>query len=322
MKEEIRSFSLIEVIVTIFIFTLIIGAVSALIVVVYRTHNYTWEQSVAIEGARKGIETMVKEIREAKDGEDGSYPIGKAGDKELIFYSDIDKDDQIEKVRYFLGVVNSGSQNQECQTSIKGGSCNVTFSNFLNGTLKSAQIKVSVEGDLGSGNEYVEIFADGQKLGDLCRSNCTDCPGVWQGTATFDVFSLMGDNSIQFLADSSSYVDPSCPHAIKARFELSWTEEITNLNHEFRKGVTNPTGDPPIYPSDQEIITILNPYVRNSPPIFEYFDKNGNKIKEYPAKLKDAKLMKVYLVINVNPDRPPQDFGLESFIQLRNLKEE
>ncbi len=32
--------------------------------------------------------------------------------------------------------------------------------------------------------------------------------------------------------------------------------------------------------------------------------------------------MKVYLVVNVDPNRPPQDFELESFVQLRNLKVE
>ena len=50
--------------------------------------------------------------------------------------------------------------------------------------------------------------------------------------------------------------------------------------------------------------------------------KNGNKITDYPARLKDTKMMKVYLVVNIDPNRPPNEFELESSVQLRNLKNE
>lgn len=320
-----RSFTLVETIVVIAVFTLIMGALSGSVVMLYRTYGYTWQQSLAIDEARRGIEIMVKEIRGARSGDDGSYPIEKAGDKEFIFYSDIDGDGKTERVRYFLGTVNSGSQTQKCQTSVRGGTCSVSFSDFLKGTLISAQVKVSVDGDFGASNEYAEIFADGAKLGDVCRSGCSDCPDTWQGITIFDATSQAADNSISFLADATSWVDPQCPHSMKARFEFSWTENLAGLAHEFRKGVIKPVVGPGgkiNYPSDQEVITILSSYVRNAPPIFEYFDLNGNKIVEYPARLIDTKLMKVYLVVNVDPNRPPQDFELESYVQLRNLKSE
>jgi type II secretory pathway pseudopilin PulG len=319
-----KSFTLIETIVTIFIFTLAMGAVSGLIVMAYRTQSYSWQQSIAIDEARRGIETMVKEIRMAKEGEDGSYPIELAGDKECIFYSDIDKDGRVERVRYFLAQTNSGTLTQECQTSQKGGSCSVLFSNFLTpgGVLKSANVSVLVDGDFGSATEYAEIFADGTKIGEICKSGCKDCLGSWQGTQTFDVKNFASDNSISFLADATNYVDPSCPFSMKAKFIFSFAEDISALSHEFKKGIIEPTGSPPAYPLDQEKITTLTSYVRNTPPIFEYFDQNGNKILDYPARLKETKVMKVYLVVNVDPNRPPQDFELESYVQLRNLKEE
>lgn len=317
-----KSFTLIETLVVVAIFTISLGAVFGSILMLYRTHGYSWEQSQAIEEARRGVEIMVKEIRKARSGEDGSYPMVLAGDKEFIFFSDIDNNGKTEKVRYFLGNLNSGNQTQECTTFVNGGSCSVTFSNFFQGTLKSAQVKVSVEGDLGASNEYVEIFADSQKLGDLCKTGCSDCAGAWQGTATFDVTSLASDNSIQFLADASSRVDPNCPHSIKARFEFSFLAELSGAEHELRKGVIEPTDPPVQYPLNQEKISIISAYVRNTPPIFEYFDKSGNKIVDYPARLVDTKLMKVFLVVNVNPNKPPQDFQLESFVQIRNLKEE
>jgi len=319
-----QGFTLIETLVVIFIFTLIMGATAGLIVMAYQVHGYAWQQSIAIDEARRGVETMVKEIRGVKEGEDGSYPIEKAGDKEFIFYSDIDKDGRAERVRYFLGSVRSGKQVQECQTLVEGGTCSVTFSNFLLGAIKTAQIKVSVEGDFGWGpnREYAEIYADGNYLGRICDTGCTDCPRTWEGTQTFNVKNWASDNSIIFLADASRRVGPQCPHAMKVRFEFSWTEELPGLDHEFRKGVIKPVGSPPTYPTDQEKISIISSYVRNMPPIFQYFDRNGKPLISYPARLKDTKLMRVYLVVNVDPNRPPHDFELESSVQLRNLKDE
>ncbi|MFH1462364.1 MAG: hypothetical protein ABIG08_01525 [bacterium] len=317
-----KSFTLIETLIAIAVFVIVLGAVSGFIIMAYRTHSFTWQQSIAIDEARKGVDTMVKEIRGARAGEDGSFPIEKAEDKEFIFYSDIDKDGEIERVRYFLGTANSGSQTQECQTSSRGGSCSVVFSNFLQGTLTLAEVKVSVNGDFGLSQEYAEIYADSNYLDRICRTGCSDCPGTWQGTQTFDVANYSSDNNVSFLADATSQVDPLCPYAIKAQFELSWSEELSGQAHEFKKGVINPVGDPLAYPSDQEEISVLSSYVRNTPPIFKYFDENSSEITSLPARLVDTKLMEVYLVVNVNPSRSPQDFGLRSAVQLRNLKEE
>jgi len=188
-----KAFTLIETLVTIVIFTLVIGLVFTIIVILYQTQSYAWQQSQAIGEARMGVETMVKEIRAAKQGDNGSYIIEKAENYQFIFYSDIDKDGATERVRYFV---------------------------------------------------------DGS---------------------------------------------------------------------DFKKGAIKPTGWPIQYPSADEQISILSQYVRNLPPIFRYYDGDGNELTP-PARLKDTKLMKVYLVVNVDPNRPPQDFLLESAVQLRNLK--
>jgi len=317
-----KGFTLIETLVVIAIFTLIMGAITGAVVILYRTHGYTWQQSIAIDEARRGVETMVREIREAKVGDDGSYPIKKAEDKEFIFYSDIDGDGETERVRYFLGTVVSGSQIQECVTFANGGSCSVTFSNFLSGTLETAQVKVSVEGDFGRRNEFADIYADRVKLGSVCREGCNDCAGIWQGTQTFDVSSQAQDNFIQFIADASPRVNNICPHAMKAKFEFSWQESLATGQNELKKGVINPAGFPVQYPSEQEQVTILSSYIRNVPPIFRYFDAKGKEITDLPARLKDTKVIEVYLVIDVDPNRPPQDFELRSSVQLRNLKTE
>ena len=189
----IKGFTIIETIVAIFVFILALGAVVVFVILEYKTQDYSMRQSIAIDEARKGIEIMTKEIREAKTGQDGSYVIGKAEDYEFCFYSDIDKDLAIEKVRYFVD-----------QT-------------------------------------------------------------------------------------------------------------------DFKKAVIEPEGIPAVYSEEDEEIFVLSQYVRNSSPIFRYYDSNGNEL-DSPARKKDAKLMKLYLVINVNPFRTPDDFELETEIQIRNLK--
>ena len=313
-----KGFTLIETIVVIFVFSILMEGITMAILSLYRTHTYEWQQSLAVEEAKRGVETMVREIREARQGEDGSYPIELAGDKEFIFYSDIDGDGKTERVRYFLGEIDTKTYIQECQSSQRGGSCSVSFSNFLNGNLKKAEIKISVQGDLGASNEYIDIYLDGKNLTTICKSGCTDCPGSWQGTQVFDVTSNASDNLLNFSAQASSAVDPSCPFSFKVKFELTITQEIQG--QELKKGVIKATGFPPTYPQENEEIFVLSSYVRNSPPIFEYYDGNGNKIEEYPARLKDTKVMKIFLVVNVDPQRPPTEYQLESFVFLRNLK--
>lgn len=317
-----RGFTLIEAIVTIAIFIFALGAVIGFIVMGYRGQAYALQQSVAINEARRGIETMVKELREAKMGDDGSYILAKAEDYEIIFYSDIDKDGATERVRYFI--YQSSSLTGDCVTYSSGGSCDVNFPNFSDGTIDSARVEVCVEGDLDSGNEYVDILADGNDLGTVCQAGCGQCSSAWDGCTTFDVTTQAADGSILFMADASSRVGAFCDwqetdHSLKAKFNFSWTESTGGQSVTLRKGVINPTDYPIEYPADQEDISILSQYVRNQLPIFRYFDGDGQELTA-PARLEETKLMRVYLVINVDPNRLPQDFELESNVQIRNLK--
>jgi len=189
-----KSFTLIETLVVIFIFSLALGAIFGLVGALYATHNYTYQQSTAIDEARRGVETMVKEIREARPGDDGSYILKTAEDFQIVFYSDINNDNKTEMTRYFI--------------------------------------------------------------------------------------------------------------------------ESNNL----KKGVIAPTGWPIEYNPANENVSILSNYIRNSPPIFRYFDGQGVELPA-PSRLKDTKMMQVYLVVNVDPSKPPNDYILQSMVQIRNLKE-
>lgn len=100
-------------------------------------------------------------------------------------------------------------------------------------------------------------------------------------------------------------------------------------NTNIRMGVTNPTATlPKTYPAgDQEDYLIVSDIVNNiSTPIFYYFNKDypadtTNNPLTTPAHLIDVKMAKVYLEINIDPGRGPENVKIQSFVALRNLNE-
>jgi prepilin-type N-terminal cleavage/methylation domain-containing protein len=329
--HKCEGFTIIESMVVIFVFAIILGAVLTSITMIYRTQSYSLEQSLAIDEARRGIDIMAKEIRKATYGDNGAHPIEKGAGKEFVFYSDVDNDGAAERVRYYLAMVQSGLEVKECVAMSSGASCSVSFPNFFTGNLKTAKVKVSTEGNYNhSTTRYSEFFVDGIEFGNpgICYNDCTQCAGAWEGTQTFDVTaSAAADYSLQFTMDSRTQVTSGvCAwqepgHAMKARFELSWTSEIPEMGYELRKGVIEPVGDPVTYPLDQEQSVVITSYVRNAPPIFSYYDSSGNQITTDPSILGETKMMRLFMVVNINPARAPEDYDLEQYIQLRNLKD-
>ncbi len=97
-----KGFSFIEMIVAISIFTIVIIALASSAIYFYRSNAYSVEQSFAVNSARKGIEFMVRDIREAIYSDEGAYPIVSASSNSFNFYSDVDKDNSVERVRYYF----------------------------------------------------------------------------------------------------------------------------------------------------------------------------------------------------------------------------
>lgn len=97
-----NGFTLIETLAVIAITALVFAAASWAITSFYRANSYIIQQSFAVNSARKGVEKMVREIREASYSDTGAYPVVSASSTEFVFYSDIDRDSNVEKVRYSL----------------------------------------------------------------------------------------------------------------------------------------------------------------------------------------------------------------------------
>jgi prepilin-type N-terminal cleavage/methylation domain-containing protein len=102
MRYSLRGLSFIEMLVTISIFGLIMVAIVNSVLTFYRANTSSIEQEFQVDNARKGVDVMVKDLREASYGDDGSYPVQTMASTTIIFYSDVDTDTSIERVKYQL----------------------------------------------------------------------------------------------------------------------------------------------------------------------------------------------------------------------------
>jgi prepilin-type N-terminal cleavage/methylation domain-containing protein len=106
------------------------------------------------------------------------------------------------------------------------------------------------------------------------------------------------------------------------------TERVryTLVDTEFTRGIIEPTGFPVTYPSDQEKTNVVAENVRNvTDPIFYYYngdwpEDTTNNPLDTPTRLSDTKLMRLYLKVNQTDDTT-KDYILESYVQIRSLKE-
>ena len=95
---------------------------------------------------------------------------------------------------------------------------------------------------------------------------------------------------------------------------------------QLKKGVIEPSGYPIAY-SGEEQESIISSYIINdiSSPIFTYYnedypiDEITNPLS-YPADVTSTTLVKINLEVNVTPDRIPDTITVESFVQIRNVK--
>ena len=68
----------------------------------YSYNSYTIAQSYEVSQARRGIESLVRDIREMTYADDGTFPLAVMETDNIGFYSDIDRDDSVEYVEYGL----------------------------------------------------------------------------------------------------------------------------------------------------------------------------------------------------------------------------
>lgn len=100
-------------------------------------------------------------------------------------------------------------------------------------------------------------------------------------------------------------------------------------NSQVKMGITKPSsGSQKVYQvADQETKILADRIVNsNSEPIFYYYNKNYpadtiNNPVAMPVDVSTIRLIKIFLKINIDPNRAPDNIEMQSFVELRNLND-
>ncbi len=93
-----RGFTLIETIVVVSITTVVMLALTNIIVTFYRENDYVLQEAQAVGSARQGLNASMQYLREASYGADGTYPLSSAATSTITFYADVNNDGTVEKI--------------------------------------------------------------------------------------------------------------------------------------------------------------------------------------------------------------------------------
>lgn len=101
-SQKSDGFTLIEALIVMVILGLLGAGLLSLQYILAQNQTLVFTSYLAIDEANSVVSTFVKEIRGARTGDNGSYPIESALDNQIVFYSDYDYDGNTEKIRYTL----------------------------------------------------------------------------------------------------------------------------------------------------------------------------------------------------------------------------
>lgn len=97
-----RGLTLIETIVWVAVLVLVFEALGTTLTYFYRTNRYAIEQADAVTSGQRGLEQMMKVIREGAYSSQGAFPVASIAANDFVFYADVDSDPLIERVHYYL----------------------------------------------------------------------------------------------------------------------------------------------------------------------------------------------------------------------------
>ena len=140
------------------------------------------------------------------------------------------------------------------------------------------------------------------------------------------VDSLVQDIREAMFADTGAY-----PVASMATTSLTIFADVKNdkrvekvryflAESDLIRAVTSSTGTPPTYSGNKSTSTVTSG-VRNlqlDTPIFTYFDTDGNQIAS-SGNRKDLSFAEIELIVNIDPDRQPDNAVIKSSATLRNV---
>lgn len=99
-KPNQRGMSLIELLLSITVFSMVILFFSSMYIYNLRSYNRAVARTTAGEQSRNIVRQVSQSIREMQSSGTGAYPLATAQTGTIIFFANIDADSAIERVRY------------------------------------------------------------------------------------------------------------------------------------------------------------------------------------------------------------------------------
>lgn len=98
--------TIIEMLVWIAVLIVVFEGIAATLLHFYDTNTYAIEQANAVTSAQRGLEAVVRTIREGAYSSEGAFPIVSIAENDFVFYADVDSDSLIERVHYYIDGTN------------------------------------------------------------------------------------------------------------------------------------------------------------------------------------------------------------------------
>ena len=98
----LRGFTLVEMVVVVGLTSLVGLGLLSMITYFYRSNAFLLEATSAVDSASRGVNQSLEHLREASYGEDGGYPLVATATSSVTFYSDLDVDSSIERIRLYV----------------------------------------------------------------------------------------------------------------------------------------------------------------------------------------------------------------------------
>lgn len=103
LKNKSEGFTLVEVIISVFLGVILMFVISELLISVFSNPPAQITSMDNIEQSKRAVSTFAEELRNAAIGNDGSYSITEAQDNEIIFYSNFRTTGAaVNRIRYYL----------------------------------------------------------------------------------------------------------------------------------------------------------------------------------------------------------------------------
>lgn len=156
----LRGMTLIEALIAIGIFAILMVAIINSVIFFYRANTSSLEQSYQLTSARRGVEFMVRDIREAAYADNGAYPLAAIASTSITFYADTDKDTIIERIRYTLlgtSFYRNVLDSSGTPPAYTGAGATSTVSEYVRNEEEVAPIFRYYDGDGNEITDYAEV---------------------------------------------------------------------------------------------------------------------------------------------------------------------